>query len=127
MGLDAVEIILRTEDEFSITISDDEAAASVTVGDLFRVILAKLDVSPGCLSSKAFYLTRRALVDVLGVPRHTIRPSTRLSPLLPDESRQKQWLQIRERLGLEMPELRVPGDLKQDIRKRNSLWGALLQ
>ena len=77
MGLDAVEIVMRTEDEFSISISDDEAGAAATVGDLYRVVLAKLDVTPGCLTSKAFYTTRRALVGSLGVPRRSIRPSTR--------------------------------------------------
>ena len=126
MGLDSVEMILRTEEEFSITISDEEAAASVTVGDLFRVVLAKLNVSPGCLSSKAFYVTRRALVEVLGMPRRSIRPSTKLSPLLPDESRRMQWSEIRQRLGLAMPELRIPGDLKQDIRKRTFLVGSIV-
>jgi acyl carrier protein len=32
MGLDAVEIVLRTEELFVITIEDDEAAAVRTVG-----------------------------------------------------------------------------------------------
>jgi acyl carrier protein len=32
MGLDAVEIVLRTEELFVITIGDDEAAAVRTVG-----------------------------------------------------------------------------------------------
>jgi acyl carrier protein len=126
MGLDAVELILRIEEEFSITISDEEAAASVTVGDLFRVVLGKLDVNPGCLSSKAFYVTRRALVDVLGVPRRSIRPSTKLSLLLPDDSRRRQWSKIHQSLGLAMPELRIPGDLKQDIRKRTFFVGSIL-
>ena len=40
---------------------------------------------PGCLTSKAFYMTRRALVDALGIPRRSIRRSTKLSPRLPDE------------------------------------------
>lgn len=126
MGLDSVELILRTEEEFTITISDEEAAASVTVGDLYRVVLAKLQVDSGCLSSKAFYVTRRALIDVLGVPRRSIRPSTKLSLLLPYESRRRQWSQIRKRLGLAMPELRIPGDVKQDIRKRTFFVGTTL-
>src|ERR1019366_5759458 len=118
MGLDAVEIVMRTEDEFSITISDDEAAAAATVGALYRIVLGKLDVTPGCLTSKAFYMTRRALVDALGIPRRAIRPSTKLSPLLPDETRRKQWEQIHHDLGLAMPGLRIPGELKQGIYMR---------
>jgi acyl carrier protein len=126
MGLDAVELVMRTEDEFSITVSDDEAATALTVGEFYRVVLAKLDVSPGCLTSKAFYTTRRALVDALGVPRRSIRPSTRLSPLLPDETRKEQWELIKCSLGLSMPGLRIHGDLKQDIYKRTFFFGSLL-
>lgn len=126
MGLDSVELVIRTEDEFSITISDDEAAAAITVGDLYRTVLAKLDVAPGCLTSKAFYTTRRALVDALGIPRRSIRPSTRLSPLLPDETRRKQWELIRQSIGLSVPGLRIHGDLKQDIYKRTFFCGSLL-
>jgi acyl carrier protein len=126
MGLDSVELVMRTEDEFSITISDDEAAAARTVGDLYRAVLAKLDVTPGCLTSKAFYKTRRALVDALGIPRRSIRPSTRLSPLLPHETRRKQWELIRNSIGLSVPGLRIHGDLKQDIYKRTFFFGSLL-
>ena len=46
MGLDAVEIVLRVEDFFVITIGDDEAAAVRTVGDFYNLICTKLDVPP---------------------------------------------------------------------------------
>jgi hypothetical protein len=46
MGLDAVEIVLRSEELFVITISDDEAAAVRTVGDFYNLICMKLDVTP---------------------------------------------------------------------------------
>ena len=46
MGLDAAEIVLRSEELFVITISDDEAAAVRTVGDFYNLICMKLDVMP---------------------------------------------------------------------------------
>ena len=46
MGLDAVEIVLRCEELFSIRLADDEAAAVRTVHDLYRLICSKLDVTP---------------------------------------------------------------------------------
>jgi len=46
MGLDAVEIILRTEELFAIAIGDDEAGAVRTVGDFYNLICAKVDVTP---------------------------------------------------------------------------------
>ena len=46
MGLDAVEIVLRAEELFVITIGDDEAAAVRTVGDFYNLICSKLNVTP---------------------------------------------------------------------------------
>jgi hypothetical protein len=46
MGLDAVEIVLRTEEFFVITIDDEEAAAVRTGGDFYLLICAKLSVPP---------------------------------------------------------------------------------
>lgn len=46
MGLDGVEIILRTEEFFAINIGDDEAASVRTVGDFYKLICSKLAVSP---------------------------------------------------------------------------------
>ena len=46
MGLDAVEIVLRSEDFFGITIEDDRAAAVRTVGDFYTLVCTKLNVLP---------------------------------------------------------------------------------
>ena len=46
MGLDAVEIVLRAEEFFVITIEDEEAASVRTVGDFYNLICAKFDVPP---------------------------------------------------------------------------------
>jgi hypothetical protein len=46
MGLDIVEIVLRTEEFFGITIGNDEAAVVRTVGEFYKLICAKLDVHP---------------------------------------------------------------------------------
>jgi hypothetical protein len=46
MGLDAVELVLRTEEFFVISIGDDEAASVRTVGDFYNLICTKLDVLP---------------------------------------------------------------------------------
>jgi hypothetical protein len=46
MGLDAVEIVLRTEEFYSITIADDEAERVRTVGDFYELICSKLNLIP---------------------------------------------------------------------------------
>jgi hypothetical protein len=42
MGMDAVEIVLRTEDFFGIAIGDADAAAVRTVGDLYSLVCNNL-------------------------------------------------------------------------------------
>lgn len=44
MGLDAVEIILRTEELFSIEILDEEAGRIETVGQFYELICSKLHI-----------------------------------------------------------------------------------
>ncbi len=46
MGLDAVEIVLRTEQLFAISFTDEEAASVRTVGDFYTLICSKLNVPP---------------------------------------------------------------------------------
>jgi hypothetical protein len=46
MGLDAVEIVLRTEELFVITIEDGEAGTVRTIGDFYNLICTKLNVTP---------------------------------------------------------------------------------
>jgi hypothetical protein len=45
-GLDCVEIVLRAEEFFAIPIGDDAAGIVRKVGDFYKLICVKLDVSP---------------------------------------------------------------------------------
>lgn len=42
MGLDLVELVVHTEEVFSINLPDEECAQISTVGDLYKLILKKL-------------------------------------------------------------------------------------
>ena len=44
MGLDAVEIVIRTEELFGITIADEEAESIRRVKDLYALVCSKLGV-----------------------------------------------------------------------------------
>jgi len=44
MGMDSVEIVLRCEEVFGIDLPDDECGQIVTVGDLYRLVLHKLNL-----------------------------------------------------------------------------------
>ncbi len=47
IGLDGVEIVLRCEEVFEIYLSDEDVGATVTVGDLYRLICKELNLPPG--------------------------------------------------------------------------------
>ena len=42
MGLDTVEIVLRTEETFNVDLPDDQCSQVITVGDLYRLVLGNL-------------------------------------------------------------------------------------
>jgi acyl carrier protein len=124
MGLDAVELVLRIEDEFSISLPDDEISAVRTVGDLYQIVLSKLDTTPSCLTSKAFYRTRQALVDSTHVARRAVRPSTQLEGLLPEKSRIATWSEMEKRIALQMPTLMHSSMWKERFRKISAVAAA---
>ena len=78
MGLDYVEIVLRTEEFFAISIADDEAGTAQTVGDFYQLICAKLNVIP--LESPSASVKLPAVRDkermLLFLHKHTPLPPT---------------------------------------------------
>lgn len=111
MGLDIVELFIAVEDTFQIHIADEEASRVYTVGDLHNLVIAKLQGqdSNRCLTSAAFYRTRRGIMDTLGIDRRQIRPSTPLEVILPRNHRREKWRRIQEAMKLKLPDLQHPG------------------
>jgi acyl carrier protein len=108
MGLDSIEIVLRIEETFAVDLPDDELGSIRTVGELYALLLSKLDGGYACLSSRAFYRVRRAMTEVLGMKRESIRPSTQLERILPRYSRTFDWKRIQKESGLRLPALMHP-------------------
>jgi acyl carrier protein len=87
MGLDAVELVMETEERFGVHLPDEECAHIRTVADLAALVISKLTVeSAACPTSRTFYRVRRAFVDG-GISRKNVRPGTRLSDLDPKKRR----------------------------------------
>ena len=116
MGMDSVEIILRIEEDFAISISDDEASYLRTVGELHALILSKLETAPSFRPARAFFRLRTAIVHVLDRPRRTIGVHTKLAHLLPRPTRIAAWNSLAEASGLIFPRLRPPRWLRDTIR-----------
>jgi acyl carrier protein len=110
MGLDLVEVIMGVEEAFDIAIPDEAAAELNTVGRLYAFVLSRLytDRPTQCISSLIFYQARRALIDLSGAGRRSIRPSTRMEDLLPAKSRQEHWQNLSRAMGMQLPELALP-------------------
>jgi acyl carrier protein len=111
MGLDAAELVMAVEEKFSISITDEEASEALTVGDLKRLVRAKLDVADvaGCLTQRAFHLIRKNATAEFGVLRHNLRPDTPLESVVPQSARRESWLHFQAALGVaQLPELVRP-------------------
>lgn len=99
-------LIQQIEDAFAISLGGEEAEQARTVGDLHRLVLAKLGEKPVRRAATAEYVTRRALAEALDLPRASVRPAKRLEELLPAQSRAETWERIRRRTDVRFPDLR---------------------
>ncbi len=104
-------MVLAVEDGFQIHITDEEAGEVSTVGNLYDLVVSKLEGkdSKRCLTSAAFYRTRRGIIDALGLHRNDVRPSTALEVILPEETRREKWRRIQDSMKLKLPDLQHPG------------------
>jgi acyl carrier protein len=119
MGLDAVELVIETEEAFQIRIDDRDAEKIVTVGQLHDFIIERLppdspwQVTPAgesvrstpCLEAAAFYRLRRAFKAAGCNSCSQISPSTSLVEALPIKRRRRLWKSAQAKLGWQLPQL----------------------
>jgi acyl carrier protein len=111
MGLDTVELVIRFEDSFAISIPDKVAAELTTPRKVTDYILSQIQVSSqnSCVSQQAFYFLRKKFVGVLGIPRGEFHPENQLESLIPFERRRENWLKMTDELGVSsLPTLARP-------------------
>jgi acyl carrier protein len=109
MGLDSVELVLKVEDVFGLSIPDQDAAGLDTVGKLYDYVLTHRfqGKREACLSTVTFCKLRSGMMSALQIPRTSVRVSTELSTLIPDR-RRRMWRSLQEATGLHLPELKRP-------------------
>ena len=109
MGLDAVELVIRVEEEFSIKIEDGEAETTRTMGELHDLVRSKRAAirqtmsGISCPSQTVFYKLRRYLSQTLHLKDRTLRPSTAFHSLLPRWNSRRFFSRMREELRLAFP------------------------
>lgn len=76
--MDGVEIVMKVEDAFGVTITEAEPGAVTTPSELIDLVHSKVSrhFSNKCASMVAFHRIRKALVEFAGVPRRSIRLDT---------------------------------------------------
>ena len=100
MGLDTVELVMALEEQFGVELKDDEWVSASTPKDVIDLICGKVQSADAatCMSQRAFYALRRALIKCCGRRRAEITPDATLESLIPRERRREDW----ERLGVEL-------------------------
>jgi hypothetical protein len=101
MGLETVELVIRFEEAFGITISDEVANSMTTpraVTDYIMTQVATAD-SSACLSQQAFYFLRRGFSNQLHLSRSAFHPDVSLQTLIPKETRKTVWHQLQTEMG----------------------------
>lgn len=111
MGLGLVELVMEIEDEFGITIPDEEASRIETVGQTFDYLLDRLgyhDPVGFCVTAAAFYRLRRAAVAALSVDRKAVTPRTLFDTLIPLGGRPARWRALAAACDWPLPPLGRP-------------------
>ncbi|SFJ67429.1 hypothetical protein SAMN05216304_111116 [Bosea sp. OK403] len=112
---DSVSIVEEVEKAFGITLSDAEATACNTVGDLFALVCTKVPTVSGsdqlpCLTASAFRAIRRAIR--FRKPTSQIRPDTRLDSVIDGDDHRAWRDYLTSHTGLRLP---VPSLQKSSI------------
>jgi hypothetical protein len=93
VGLTIVEFVMEVEEAFGISIPDEDLGIE-TPRELVEYLLPRIPPPSdpeACATQRAFLALRRAIMEVLRVPRQRLRPETRWKDLLPRLGRAQAW------------------------------------
>src|SRR5262245_24837058 len=107
MGLDGVELVMECEKTFGISIPDEDASNTRTMGDLLALIkklIAYRLARGACPSASVFRRLRRGLMQI-GVAKNEIRPSSVIDQIVPLCDRRSNWQMVARSAQLRLPNL----------------------
>src|SRR6266536_5366321 len=101
MGLETVELVIRFEEAFGITISDEVAGRMTTPRDVTDYIVTQVATTErsACLSQQAFYFLRSTFSNRLHLQRTAFHPDVPVRTLIPKETRKTVWRQLQTEIG----------------------------
>lgn len=93
MGLDLVELVIRTEEEFGVQIPDAVAANLITPRNVIDYLTTELNTVDRkiCTSQQAFYFLRKFVLPQTSIARHSFRPQTSLDSVFSKKVRSEAW------------------------------------
>ncbi len=96
-------ILLKIQRSFNIKLDNEGLKDVNTFKSLCDLIVNKISLEheDSCTTQHAFYLLRNAISNITGIDRCGITPQTRLSKILPRESRLKTITEIENELGFQ--------------------------
>lgn len=107
MGLDSVDLLVKIEKTFGISISDHEAEEIETVEELHNTVWGKLDHQnkEKCISQSLFYKIRQYVIDNFKSQKKNFLLSTNLNEVFPKKNRKDFYLKFSQNLNIEAPNL----------------------
>jgi len=112
MDPDLQEIVKSVETAFDVRFEKAEISNESTFEDLYNALACRLGTgavtSDRCLTSIVFWRLRRAMIDVLDLPKNAITPSTPIEASIPALHRRRTWSDLSERLALRLPGMEYP-------------------
>lgn len=111
MGMDGVEIVMKTEEAFDIAIDDSDAEKCMTPRDVIDLVMGKVGRfdQAACLTQRSFHRLRRTFMDLFGVKRSDFRLDVQLEKFLHQNTRKPDLVRISERIECDIvPSLILP-------------------
>jgi len=97
MGLDGLEMVMELEESFGVELTESDVEKAETPAIMCDVIYGKLRVTDKtrCLTQRAFYVLRRALMEILELKREEVTLDLRFRDFVPKQIRKKFWNQLQ--------------------------------
>ena len=117
MGLDGVELILRAEKTFGVSLPEQKICRVSTPGQLIDLVCSKLKTTDAetCRNQRAFHLLRRPILRLWKVPREAVRLDSNFRSWLPGPEG-AAWIELKREVAARFwPELERPPRLRWSL------------
>lgn len=93
MDSDVEEVIKSIEAAFDVEFKEGEIGNYSTIEHVYNALYTRFDApaSDRCLTSIVFWRLRRAMMQVLELPKGSIKPSTEIQALIHQSDRRRTW------------------------------------